>query len=58
MNKILHKLIIPILFACLFAIAHFSIWSITNRALPLINAPKLVHGFAYSGFQKDQSPLE
>lgn len=29
-----------------------------NRALPLLDAPPLVNGFAYSGFQLNQSPLD
>lgn len=32
-------------------------WSISNRSLPAMNAPTIVSGFAYSGFQEQQSPL-
>ncbi len=48
----------PLLFALAIAIVHASLWFVINRALPLIDAPPLVHGFAYSGFQVGQSPLE
>ncbi len=48
----------PFAFALVIAIVHFAIWTITNRALPLINVEPIVNGFAYSGFQEDQSPLE
>lgn len=48
----------PLLFASLIALIHFGIWSVSNRALPVMNAPPIVNGFAYSGFQEDQSPLE
>jgi exo-beta-1,3-glucanase (GH17 family)/cellulose synthase/poly-beta-1,6-N-acetylglucosamine synthase-like glycosyltransferase len=48
----------PTAFALLIAMIHFGIWSISNQSLPVINAPSIVNGFAYSGFQKDQSPLE
>jgi exo-beta-1,3-glucanase (GH17 family)/cellulose synthase/poly-beta-1,6-N-acetylglucosamine synthase-like glycosyltransferase len=54
----LKKLIRPFIFASMVAVIHFSIWSITNRSLPMMNAPHIVHGFAYSAFQEDQSPLE
>jgi len=47
----------PLLFALAIAIVHASIWFVINRALPLIDAPPIVHGFAYSGFQVGQSPL-
>ena len=52
------KFIKPFLFATLIALLHFGIWSIFNRALPVMNAPPIVNGFAYSGFQENQSPLE
>lgn len=48
----------PLLFAVGIAFIHFSIWALANRSLPVINAPPVVNGFAYSGFQLDQSPLE
>ena len=48
----------PLLFALAVALVHASLWLVINRALPLIDAPPIVHGFAYSGFQVDQSPLE
>ncbi len=48
----------PLLFAVVIALLHVSVWFVINRALPLIDAPTIVHGFAYSGFQEDQSPLE
>jgi exo-beta-1,3-glucanase (GH17 family)/cellulose synthase/poly-beta-1,6-N-acetylglucosamine synthase-like glycosyltransferase len=47
----------PLLFALVLAVVHASIWFVINRALPLIDAPPIVHGFAYSGFQVGQSPL-
>ena len=48
----------PLLFALLIALIHFGLWWVVNRALPLIDAPRIVHGFAYSGYQLGQSPLE
>ncbi len=48
----------PLLFALAIALAHFAIWAVINRTLPLIDAPHLVNGFAYSGFQVNQSPLD
>lgn len=48
----------PLLFTLIIAALHFGIWAIFNQTLPLINAPQVVNGFAYSGFQKNQSPLD
>ena len=36
----------PLLFALLIALIHFGLWWVVNRALPLIDAPRIVHGFA------------
>jgi len=58
MHPFFKRYIKPLLFATLIAIIHFGIWSISNRAIPTMNAPTIVHGFAYSGFQENQSPLE
>lgn len=49
---------IALLFAAVFAAAHFLLWSLFNQTSLLIEAPKVVNGFAYSGFQKTQSPLQ
>lgn len=48
----------PVFFAIAIAAVHFGLWALTNRALPLINVKPIVHGFAYSGFQAKQSPLD
>jgi len=58
MHPFLKRYITPLLFASLIALIHFGIWSLSNRALPIMNAPPLVNGFAYSGFQENQSPLD
>lgn len=47
----------PLIFALAIAAVHAGAWFVINRALPLIDAPPIVHGFAYSGFQVGQSPL-
>ena len=47
-----------LLFATLFALSHFLLWNVFNQAYLLIDAPKVVKGFSYSGFQIGQSPLE
>lgn len=56
--QFLKKIYPPILFALLIAGLHFGLWSLTNRALPLINVKPTVNGFAYSGFQANQSPFD
>ncbi len=48
----------PIFFALGIALVHFAIWAAANRALPLMDAPPIVNGFAYSGYQLGQSPLD
>ena len=47
-----------VVFATLFALSHFLLWDVFNQAYLLIDAPKAVKGFSYSGFQKGQSPLD
>ncbi len=56
--QLLKRIYFPLLFAVAFAAAHFGVWAIANQALPLINVKPIVHGFAYSGYQADQSPLD
>lgn len=58
MARLIHHLSHPVIFALLFAAAHFGLWSFANQALPLISVKPTVYGFAYSGFQKNQSPLD
>lgn len=58
MHRIFQRFTFPLLFAVLFAISHFGIWAFTNHTIQLLDAPPIVRGFAYSGYQKDQSPLE
>jgi exo-beta-1,3-glucanase (GH17 family)/cellulose synthase/poly-beta-1,6-N-acetylglucosamine synthase-like glycosyltransferase len=48
----------PFLFAIAIAAIHFGLWSLTNQALPLISVKPIVNGFAYSGYQANQSPLD
>jgi len=55
--QIIKRISFPLLFAILFSCLHFGLWAVANRALPLINVQPAVHGFAYSGYQEDQSPL-
>lgn len=58
MLNFVKRLFIPLLFALAVAAAHFGIWALTNSASQLLEAPPIVRGFAYSGYQEDQSPLE
>lgn len=57
MSRFINTYLQPLLFALVVALLHFGVWSFTNQALPLINVKPVVHGFAFSGFQADQSPL-
>ncbi len=56
--QLFKRLFFPLLFALVFAGTHFGVWSLANRALPLINVKPAVHGFAYSAFRTDQSPFQ
>lgn len=56
--RLVKRLYFPVLFAIIFAALHFGAWAIANRTLPLISVKPIVHGFAYSGYQEKQSPLE
>ncbi|MDX1914969.1 MAG: glycosyltransferase [Methylophilus sp.] len=56
--QLFKRLVFPLLFALVFAGTHFGVWSLANRALPLINVKPAVHGFAYSAFRTDQSPFQ
>lgn len=58
MSKFVKTYFHPLLFAAIIAGLHFGIWAVANRALPLIDAPPLINGFAYSGFQLNQSPFD
>lgn len=58
MNFRFKRLGIAFVFATMFALAHFLIWSLFNQASLLIEAPKVVNGFSYAGYQKNQSPLK
>lgn len=52
------RIYFPVLFAIIFSALHFGAWALANRTLPLINVKPIVHGFAYSGYQENQSPLD
>jgi exo-beta-1,3-glucanase (GH17 family)/cellulose synthase/poly-beta-1,6-N-acetylglucosamine synthase-like glycosyltransferase len=58
MQRLLQHFFIPLLFALAVVAAHFGIWAFTNHTILLLDAPPIVNGFAYSGFQKNQSPLD
>lgn len=57
MNRIFRRYLNPLFLALAIALIHFVIWAVVNRTLPLMDAPPIVNGFAYSGYQVDQSPL-
>ncbi len=56
--QLIKRIYFPVLFAIVFAAIHFGTWAVANRALPLISVKPLVNGFAYSGYQENQSPLD
>lgn len=56
--QLIKRIYFPVLFAIIFSALHFGAWALANRTLPLINVKPIVHGFAYSGYQENQSPLD
>lgn len=58
MTQLIKRFSFPFVFAFAFAAIHFGFWALANQALPLINVKPAVHGFAYSGYQEGQSPLD
>ena len=56
--KFINKYSKALIIALAVTLLHFGIWEVINRALPLIDAPPIVNGFAYSGYQIGQSPQE
>lgn len=58
MINLCKRLYPSLLFASAIAAIHFGVWVLSNQALPLINVKPILHGFAYSAYRADQSPLE
>lgn len=58
MTQLIKRFYFPFVFAFAFTAIHFGLWALANQALPLINVKPAVHGFAYSGYQEGQSPLD
>jgi exo-beta-1,3-glucanase (GH17 family) len=46
-----------LLIAVLFAVATYGLWALLNRPTPEMPWPTQVHGFAFSPYRLDQSPL-
>lgn len=46
------------LIALLFAVATYGLWALLNRPTPEMPWPSQVHGFAFSPYRVDQSPLK
>jgi exo-beta-1,3-glucanase (GH17 family)/cellulose synthase/poly-beta-1,6-N-acetylglucosamine synthase-like glycosyltransferase len=58
MRRLFHYLLFPLLFALSIAVTHFGVWAFANHTIQLLDAPPIVGGFAYSGYQKNQNPLD
>jgi exo-beta-1,3-glucanase (GH17 family)/cellulose synthase/poly-beta-1,6-N-acetylglucosamine synthase-like glycosyltransferase len=55
--SVLVRLTVALGIAALVAFAQYSIWAWANRGVSMADAEYGIAGFAYSGFQRDQSPL-
>ncbi|MDO8962232.1 MAG: glycosyltransferase [Methylophilus sp.] len=58
MQRLFQYILFPLLFALAVATTHFGLWAFTNHTIQLLDAPPIVNGFAYSGYQKNQNPLD
>jgi exo-beta-1,3-glucanase (GH17 family)/cellulose synthase/poly-beta-1,6-N-acetylglucosamine synthase-like glycosyltransferase len=58
MQRLFQHILFPLLFALAVAATHFGLWAFTNHTIQLLDAPPIVNGFAYSGYQKNQNPLD
>lgn len=52
-----YRMTIAIAIASLVALAQYWLWEHFNRGSEFIGASQSIKGFAYNGFQRDQSPL-
>ncbi|MDP3608412.1 MAG: glycosyltransferase [Methylophilus sp.] len=58
MQRLFQYILFPLLFALAVAAIHFGLWAFTNHTIQMLDAPPIVNGFAYSGYQKNQNPLD
>ena len=52
-----YRLALAFAIAVLVAVAQYWIWQQFNRGADYAGATQSIKGFAYNGFQRDQSPL-
>lgn len=55
--SLIYRLMVASAIAALVAYAQYGLWQHFNRGAELIGAAQSIKGFAYTGFQRDQSPL-
>ena len=54
---LVYRLAIALAIAALVAVAQYWLWQSFNRGSEFIGTSQSIKGFAYSGYQRDQSPL-
>ena len=52
------RVAVAVMIAAAVAFAQYWIWQQLNRSAEFIGTNQSIKGFAYNGFQRDQSPLE
>lgn len=55
--SLIYRLVVASAIAALVAYAQYGLWQHFNRGAELIGTAQSIKGFAYTGFQRDQSPL-
>lgn len=55
--SLIYRLVVASAIAALVAFAQYGLWQHFNRGAELIGNAQSIKGFAYTGFQRDQSPL-
>ncbi len=55
--SLIYRLVVASAIAALVAYAQYGLWQHLNRGAELIGTAQSIKGFAYTGFQRDQSPL-
>jgi len=55
--SLIYRLATALILAALVAAAQYTLWEHWNRGAEFIGADNNIQGFAYSAFQRDQSPL-
>lgn len=57
-SKLMYRLIVAIMLALIVAAGQYAIWKQINHGSDFAGSDGSIHGYAYSAYQRDQSPLK